>query len=304
MFVPPVSFCHSLEYSNNTEGKLSAALQNREACNASSGTPNRDVDWLLTPCFWSTAWHYSVVSAHSDQFLVSMAKTAYGATGALSTGLQSSESLHWVSCRFFQEISFTILIFVCYSARTFVKEVSGGGEPNPKPLHILGDEQHISDLQERGGFRGRGIKPESQQGGQIAVHGQVSSPIERQGSQESNAVFPSYLDATDRHFATEWIQPKREVLHGWDNFAELAFDMANLLHKPDNPAIPLHDIDDRDYEDLVGKHLPADEWEGSVIGLLEHRGLDFKIPQFREDMQEYRKAVKIIVQLWRERGLL
>jgi hypothetical protein len=97
VFVPPVSFCYSLGYSNNTEGKLSAALQNREACNASSGTPNRDVDWLLTPCFWSTAWRYSVVSAHSDPFPVSMAKTAYGATGALSAGLQSSGSLHWVS---------------------------------------------------------------------------------------------------------------------------------------------------------------------------------------------------------------
>jgi hypothetical protein len=80
--------------------------------------------------------------------------------------------------------------------------------------------------------------------------------------------------------------------------------MANLLSKPDNGAIPEHDIDSRDHADLVGKHLPADEWETMVIDLLEHRRLDYKIPQFKEDMQEYRTKVKEIVQLWRESGLL
>jgi hypothetical protein len=146
-----------------------------------------------------------------------------------------------------------------------------------------------------------GQKPENQ-GRQIASTEQVDSPTERQANQESNTVLPPYLDDADRHFATEWIQPKKEVLHGWDNFAELAFDMANLLPKPDNAALAPDDIENQDYEDLVGKHLPADEWEESVIELLEHRRLDFKIPQFREDMQEYRKSVKAIVQLWRESG--
>jgi hypothetical protein len=41
-----------------------------------------------------------------------------------------------------------------------LKELSGGGEPNPKPLHSVGIAEHISDLQERGGFRGGVIKPE------------------------------------------------------------------------------------------------------------------------------------------------
>jgi hypothetical protein len=149
-----------------------------------------------------------------------------------------------------------------------------------------------------------GQKPEYQQGGQIASKEQVGSPTESQGNQESNITLPSYLDSTRRQFAAEWIQPKKEVLHGWDNFAELAFDMANLLSKPDNAAIPERDIEAQDSEELVGKHIPADEWEESVLDLLEHRGLDFKIPQFRQDMQEYRKAVKAIVQLWRDSGNL
>jgi hypothetical protein len=98
---------------------------------------------------------------------------------------------------------------------------------------------------------GSGVKkPESQQGGQNAAPGHVGTPVERQSNQVSNVIFPSYLDDTDRHFAAEWIQPKKEVLHGWDNFAELAFDMANCLHKPDNAAIPPHDIDARDHADL------------------------------------------------------
>jgi hypothetical protein len=49
---------------------------------------------------------------------------------------------------------------VCYSAPTFLKELPGGGEPNPKPLHSGGIEHHIRDLQERDRFR-RGVrKPE------------------------------------------------------------------------------------------------------------------------------------------------
>jgi hypothetical protein len=107
---------------------------------------------------------------------------------------------------------------------------------------------------------GSGIKkPEIQSRVQNEVSGHLGNSAERQGSQESNIILPSYLDSAQRHFAAEWIQPKKEVLHGWDNFAELAFDMANLLSKPDNAAIPEHDIDAYDYEEEVGKHLPADE---------------------------------------------
>jgi hypothetical protein len=146
--------------------------------------------------------------------------------------------------------------------------------------------------------------PESQQGGRIAPLEHLGSLTERPSHQKSRIILPEYLDRIDRRSAAEWTQPKKELLHGWDNFAELAFDMANLLHKPDNPAIPAHDIDARDHADLVGKHLPADEWETMAIGLLEHRGLGFKIPQFKEDMQEYRKSLKAIVQLWRDGGLL
>jgi hypothetical protein len=152
-----------------------------------------------------------------------------------------------------------------------LKEISGKCEPNPKPLNSVGTENHMSDLQERGGFRGRVVKPKSSQEGQTAATRQVGSPTERQVSQGRKIELPAYFNDTDRHFASEWVQPKKEVLHGWDNFAELAFDMANLLHKPDDPASPAYDIDDRDHDDLVGKHLPADVWEKSVIGLLEHR---------------------------------
>jgi hypothetical protein len=149
-----------------------------------------------------------------------------------------------------------------------------------------------------------GQKPESHQGDQTAAPRQLDNPAEGLGNQERRIVLPDYLDRIDRRSASEWIQPKKELLHGWDNFAELAFDMANLLPKPDDPAIPAHDIRAQDEQDLIQKHMPADEWEESVIGYLEHRGLARKIPQFKEDMQEYRKAVKTIVQEWRESGLL
>jgi hypothetical protein len=43
-----------------------------------------------------------------------------GATGAVRIGLQPSGRFHLVLCRFFQEISFTTLTFVCYSAPTFL----------------------------------------------------------------------------------------------------------------------------------------------------------------------------------------
>jgi hypothetical protein len=173
-----------------------------------------------------------------------------------------------------------------------------GGNPyniDPKTVRPAPEQRRLGS-----GF----MKPESQQGGQIAVPRGERHPTERQSNQERNILLPSYLDRIDRRSASEWIQPKKEVLHGWDNFAELAFDMANLLPKPDNVALFPNEIEAQDYENEVGKHLPADEWEASVIGLIEHRGLGFKIPQFKEDMQEYRTKVKEIVQLWRVNGLL
>jgi hypothetical protein len=170
-----------------------------------------------------------------------------------------------------------------------------------KPLNI--DPRTLQAAPEQGRFPGVS-KPEPKTGGQHADPEQGSPPAERQPNHESNIMFPTFLDRTGRHHAAEWIQPKKEVLHGWDNFAELAFDVANFLPKPDNAAIPPSDVFAQDFEDMIGKHDPADVYEGAVVEMLEDSGLQFKIPQFRKDMEEYRAKVKEIVAAWRESGLL
>ena len=91
---------------------------------------------------------------------------------------------------------------------------------------------------------------------------------------------------------------------GWNSFAEYAFDVSNLLSKPTNPAVSPDDIDVLDEEELIGKRMPADVYEDSLVYTLEEEGLGHLVPKFKQDMQEYRKAVKAIVRLWPERGLL
>jgi hypothetical protein len=90
-----------------------------------------------------------------------MATSACGAADALREGLQSSGSLHSVSCLSFQEISFTILTFVCYDASTFClslpklrrvgKAKGGGAQSVSQPL--------VSDQQPMGMPKEGGNKP-------------------------------------------------------------------------------------------------------------------------------------------------
>jgi hypothetical protein len=45
-------------------------------------------------------------------------------------------------------------------------------------------------------------------------------------------------------------------------------------------------------------------WEEEVLFALDVAEDRHLIPEFKRDMQEYRRAVKDIVQLWRDKGLL
>jgi hypothetical protein len=131
---------------------------------------------------------------------------------------------------------------------------------------------------------------------------------ESRGEQAINAVLPSYIremDSEDRDRISYKLVPDKEFLKemGWDNFAELSLDLSSLLPKPQGPIITL------DYETQRGnrwlsERLSANEWESSTIKELEAKGYSHQIPQFKEEMQEYRNAVKAIVRLQREQELL
>jgi hypothetical protein len=174
------------------------------------------------------------------------------------------------------------------------------------PLHIGGIENHMSDLQERGGFRNSVRKPENQPGGQTAATWHLGIPLERQVSQESKVILPAYLDGILRETHARKLRPDKEVLaeKGWDNFAEYAFDIAGFLSKPENPSIPKENIRARDEDALVKAHMDANAWEEEVVTTLEEDGFGHLAEGFKQDMQEYRTSVKATVQLWRENGLL
>jgi hypothetical protein len=48
----------------------------------------------------------------------------------------------------------------------------------------------------------------------------------------------------------------------------------------------------------------VDDWEEMIVNTLEAEGKGHLIPQFREQIVEYRRGIHSIVELWRESGLL
>jgi hypothetical protein len=138
-----------------------------------------------------------------------------------------------------------------------------------------------------------------------APKGNTSLP-ENQTNQESKLKLPSYLTDYAREILTErFTHHTKESLEGtgWDSFAELVFDGANILPKPNRPNIPPDDLDAIDEEDKL-QHMDANDWEERAIDLLRQDEDMHLIPDFKRDMQEYRDSVKSIVQLWKEKGLL
>ena len=130
----------------------------------------------------------------------------------------------------------------------------------------------------------------------------LGKPPPDEGEQEINSMLPSYIrrmDRFDRELISYKLVPDREFLEemGWDNFAELSLDLSSSLPKPEDPT-PKRE------SQRLSEHLTANEWEKTIVDSLEAQGSHHLIPQFTQDMQEYREAVKDIVEMWRQRGLL
>jgi hypothetical protein len=136
----------------------------------------------------------------------------------------------------------------------------------------------------------------------------LGKPLPDEGEQEINSMLPSYIrrmDRFDRELISYKLVPDREFLEemGWDNFAELSLDLSSSLPKPEDPT-PKLDYRSRRESQRLSEHLTANEWEKTIVDSLEAQGSHHLIPQFTQDMQEYREAVKDIVEMWRQRGLL
>jgi hypothetical protein len=227
-----------------------------------------------------------------------------------------------------------------------LKEVPGGGEPNPKPLHSRGNfEHHINDLQERDGFRhsvkildkGEHTKGENQRrvlpslsrnAGEQREEAEpfqpnpaeqqdaerLVKPPPRSGEQEIAALLPAYFDWDDRQRVSMRFDPDRKPgrdygdrlpeFHGWDNLAEVLLDFSGFLSKPEYPSLQPDDYEGRLRTYRMAMLLGACGWEAETIRNLTIEGREYLIPQFKQDMQEYRDAVKGIVAVWRKRGLV
>jgi hypothetical protein len=137
---------------------------------------------------------------------------------------------------------------------------------------------------------------------------------EHQGEQEIKSILPSYL--VDRHWDSDMAEDilagllpnerYREWLkaNGWDNFAEYVLDRSGILPKPEDPSVPTDDIGARFHSQRTSMEVNAMDWEDSTEANLQDAGLLHLLPQFQKDMQDYRKAVKAAVDLWRKSGLL
>jgi hypothetical protein len=142
--------------------------------------------------------------------------------------------------------------------------------------------------------------------GEHAVSSHAPNAGERQENQEHKLILPSYLPRRAHEILKErFTHHTKESLEGtgWDSFAELVFDRANILPKPDKPNIPPDDLDTLDEEGKL-KHFSANTWEERAIDHLIQDEDMHLIPDFKRQMQEYRESVKSIVHLWREKGLL
>ena len=131
---------------------------------------------------------------------------------------------------------------------------------------------------------------------------------QNQGEQDINLILPSYIrrmDRNDRELISYKLVPDREFLEemGWDNFAELSLDLSSSLPKPEDPTYE-PDYSSRKESQWLSQHLTANEWEKTIVDSLEAQGASHLAPQFKQDMGEYRKAVKSIVEMWRKSGLL
>jgi hypothetical protein len=132
--------------------------------------------------------------------------------------------------------------------------------------------------------------------------------------QEIEAIAPSYLDDRARFVFSLRLNPDRKPgtdpgdrlpeYHGWDGLAEVMVDFSGFVPKPDNPSIPYEDIEGRIRNDRIANNSSARRWEDHTVRCLEETGRADLIPQFKQNMQEYQKAVKAVVAVWRKRGLL
>jgi hypothetical protein len=139
-----------------------------------------------------------------------------------------------------------------------------------------------------------------------------SSP--QSGEQEIEALLPSYFDYDDRQRVSMRFDPDRDPgtepgdrlpeSHGWDNLAEVLLDFSGFLSKPEDPTIHPDDYEGKLRSYRVAMLLGARGWEKETVKNLEAQGREDLIPQFQKDMQEYRKAAKGIITVWRKRGLL
>lgn len=92
---------------------------------------------------------------------------------------------------------------------------------------------------------------------------------------------------------------------GWDNAVEFLLDISSyFIRKPANPSIAKDDIDALDEDALSSVGMTANQYEEDTVDTLEAKGFSHLVEPFKQQMQEYRKGVKAIVQLWRDSGLL
>jgi hypothetical protein len=145
-------------------------------------------------------------------------------------------------------ISFTI----CYDAPTFLKEVPGKGEPNPKPLHSGGMEHHISDLQERGGYRRVVHQPETPKQQPSSPHNERSEHYRREQERHSGVLEnpirvqrPLPQNPSEQRGVPEPSQPTPEELR------QLA---RRVLSKPPMSAQQIEGIKPEDYEQWARNH--------------------------------------------------
>lgn len=122
------------------------------------------------------------------------------------------------------------------------------------------------------------------------------------GEQESNFPKPPHIRAEVRSHLT----PNAEFIKssGWDSLAELLFDRVAYLDKPGDPSIPKDDLEAREKSFVLSTEMGANNWEAEVLENLEGEGLGHLVEPFKQQMQEYRKTIKAVVNLWRESGLL
>ena len=88
---------------------------------------------------------------------------------------------------------------------------------------------------------------------------------------------------------------------GWDSFAELLLDVSGFVPKP--RALPLPP-DANDDEEESYRHLDIKALEEATVNTLEFQGLDHLVAGYKQQVQDYRRQVKNLIQRWRSSGKL